>query len=203
MCRINKVIKQITPNIDSTGNAWLRNLPRLAFIRQILINAAEMNLFSDPDKDPITAKLISLQHIFKLRWVLEKRNILTIDTITYRIKPRDAIHIINGQKIQSEFIDCKLNGETSLEYLVSKYIQVKPIGSIDHLRKELNLKKIVPIILTFLNLFRQGIKTLFNPSHFFEKPVTGSQFLHVRGHGGGERGIPPSMIFKIIPSSFE
>ena len=96
----NKIIKQITPNIDSTGNAWLRNLPRLAFIREILLKASRLNLFSEAEKDPITAKLMSLQHIFKLRWILEKNNILGIDNITYRITVRDAVHIINRKKMQ-------------------------------------------------------------------------------------------------------
>ena len=62
----NKVIKQISPNIDSTGNAWLRNLPRLAFIRQILLNASKAKLFSESEKDPITAKLLNLEQISKL-----------------------------------------------------------------------------------------------------------------------------------------
>ena len=74
----NKIIKQISPNIDSTGNAWLRNLPRLAFIRQILLNAANAKLFSESEKDPITAKVADLEQISKLRWVLEHRNIIVL-----------------------------------------------------------------------------------------------------------------------------
>ena len=52
----NKIIKQITPNIDGSGSGWLRNLPRLAFIRQILENALQAKLFSDFEKDPINSK---------------------------------------------------------------------------------------------------------------------------------------------------
>jgi hypothetical protein len=99
----NKIIKQITPNIDCTGNAWLRNLPRLAFIRQILLNAVKAKLFSESEKDPIAAKLTSVEHISKLRWVLEIRNIFDIDNIAYSITPRDAIHIFNGHKIKERF----------------------------------------------------------------------------------------------------
>ena len=102
----NKVIKQISPNIDSTGNAWLRNLPRLAFIRQILLNAANAKLFSESEKDPITAKLADLEQISKLRWVLEHRNIISIDFMAYSIAVRDAIHIISGKKIENDFINC-------------------------------------------------------------------------------------------------
>ena len=42
------------------------------------------------------------------------------------------------------FIECKLRGKEALDKLVSKVISKRPIGSIDYLRKELNLKKIVP-----------------------------------------------------------
>ena len=141
----NKVIKQISPNIDSTGNAWLRNLPRLAFIRQILLNASKAKLFSESEKDPITAKLLNLEQISKLRWVLERTNILDVDTncITYR----KATHIISGLKIENNFVNCKLNGEIAMDNLVSKFVMGKPVGSIESLRKELNLKKIVPILV--------------------------------------------------------
>ena len=53
----NKIIKQITSNIDSTGTAWLRNLPRLGFIHQLLINASKAGVFSSPESDPISKKI--------------------------------------------------------------------------------------------------------------------------------------------------
>ena len=140
----NKIIKQITPNIDSSGSAWLRNLPRLAFIRQILLNAAKAKLFSESEKDPISSNLLNIEHIAKLRWVLEKRNICNIDNIQYSIKPRNAIHIFNGEKIDKSFIECYMIGSLALDKLVSKIIQYKPLGSIEYLRKQLNLKKIMP-----------------------------------------------------------
>ena len=59
---------------------------------------------------------------------------------------RDAVHIISKKKIENEFIDCKLIGERSLRNLVAKFVHSKPFGSIEHLRKELNLKKIIPIV---------------------------------------------------------
>ena len=56
---------------------------------------------------------MNIEHISKLRWVLEKRNILDIDNIAYSITSRDAIHVFSGQKIDKNFIQCKLNGKTS------------------------------------------------------------------------------------------
>ena len=141
----NKIIKQITPNIDSTGSAWLRNLPRLAFIRQILLNASKAKLFSESEKDPIAAKVTDIELIYMLRWVLESRNIIGIDYCRDSIDPRDAIHVFNDQQIDPNFIQCKVIGKQALDRLVSKFIKSKPKGSIDFLRKELNLKKIVPI----------------------------------------------------------
>ena len=77
-----------------------------------------------------------------------------IDTIisnqlwSYSITVRDAIHIISGKKIENDFINCKLNGEIALDNLVSKFIYSKPSGSIEKLRKELNLKKILIVGLS-------------------------------------------------------
>ena len=36
-------------------------------------------------------------------------------------------------------------GKASLNALVAKVVEVKPLGSIEFLRKQLNLKKIIPI----------------------------------------------------------
>ena len=118
----NKIIKQITPNIDSSGSAWLRNLPRLSFIRQILLNASKAKLFSDSEKDPIAAKVTDIELISKLRWVLESRNIFEIDFGRDLIEPRDAIHLFNGQNIDLNFIQCKNIGKRALDRLVSKFI---------------------------------------------------------------------------------
>ena len=140
----NKIIKQITPNIDSTGSAWLRNLPRLAFIRQILLNAAKAKVFSESEKDPISSKIVNIENIAKLRWVLERRNIFDIENIEFTITPREAFHIFNGQKFDQLFLECKSKGKLALDHLVSKVIEHKPPGSIDYLRKQLNLKKTMP-----------------------------------------------------------
>ena len=92
------------------------------------------------------SKLADLEQISKLRWVLEHRNIISIDFMAYSITLCDANHIISGKKIENDFINCKLNGEIALDNLVSKFIYSKPSGSIEKLRKELNLKKIVPVL---------------------------------------------------------
>ena len=86
----NKIIKQITPNIDGSGSGWLRNLPRLAFIRQILENALQAKLFSDFEKDPIKFKIPNIDHIAKLRWLLQVRNILKIDDFRFRSLSNNA-----------------------------------------------------------------------------------------------------------------
>ena len=110
-----------------------------------MLNASKAKLFSDSEKDPIAAKVTDIELISKLRWVLESRNIFEIDFGRDLIEPRDAIHLFNGQNIDLNFIQCKNIGKRALDRLVSKFIKSKPPGSIDFLRKELNLKKIVPI----------------------------------------------------------
>ena len=78
-----KIIKEITPCIDSTGITWLRNLSRLAFIRQILLNTSKAKVFSEPENDHIHKKVINIENVFKLRWVLEMRNVFDIDQIKF------------------------------------------------------------------------------------------------------------------------
>ena len=107
----------------------------------LLLNASNAKLFSESEKDPITKKCASIELISKLRWVLEIRNIFNIDDKEFSITPREAVHIFNGQKIDMNFIECKLRGKEALDKLVSKVISKRPIGSIDYLRKELNLKQ--------------------------------------------------------------
>jgi hypothetical protein len=114
----NKIIKQITPNIDSTGSAWLRNLPRLAIIRQILLNAAKAKVFSESENDPISRKLVNIENIAKIRWVLERRNIFDIDNMEFSINPKDAFHTFNGLQIERRFIECKSIGKLALDQLV-------------------------------------------------------------------------------------
>ena len=86
--------------------------------------------------------------IRKIVFVLKTTGLVDVllFNITYRIIARDATHIISRKKIENDFIDCKLIGKRSLENLVAKFVHNKPFGSIDHLRKELNVKKILPII---------------------------------------------------------
>ena len=135
----NKIIKQITPNIDSTGSAWLRNLPRLAFIRQILLNAAKAKVFSESENDPISRKLVNIENIAKIRWVLERRNIFDIDNMEFSINPKDAFHTFNGLQIERRFIECKSIGKLALDQLVSKVVEHRPKGSIEYLRKQLKI----------------------------------------------------------------
>ena len=99
---------------------------------------------SESEKDPISSKLGNIENIAKLSWVLERRNIFNIDKDEYSIASRDAFHIISKEKIQRSFIDCHMIGSSALNNLVSKMIHYKPLGSIEHLRKQLGLKKIVP-----------------------------------------------------------
>ena len=119
----NKIIKQITPNIDGSGSGWLRNLPRLAFIRQMLLNASKANLFTDIEKDQIKCKIPNIEQIVKLRWLLEKRNILNIDNIQYSMTEREAMHIINGQQIENRFLDCKLIGTNAMQEFIAKILE--------------------------------------------------------------------------------
>ena len=119
----NKIIKQITPNIDGSGSGWLRNLPRLAFIRQILQNASNANLFSETEKDPLKYKIANMEQIAKLRWVLEKRNILGIDNAQYSITEREATHVVTGQKIEQRFLECKQIGSKNMQEFVQKIIE--------------------------------------------------------------------------------
>ena len=140
----NKIIKQISPTIDSSGDAWLRNLPRLAFIRQILINASNTKLFANPENDPIHRKIVNLDNIAKLRWVLQRRNIFTVELNEFTFKQRDPLHFLTSVEIEKDFIDCYANGKCALTELVSNVVEYKPVGSIEFLRKRLNLKKIVP-----------------------------------------------------------
>ena len=62
----NKIIKQITSKIDSSGSAWLRNLPKIGFTQQILLNAQKAGLFSTPENDPISKKIINIENVSKL-----------------------------------------------------------------------------------------------------------------------------------------
>ena len=142
----NKIIKQITPNIDGSGSGWLRNLPRLAFIRQILQNASNANLFSETEKDPLKSKIPNMEQIAKLRWVLENRNLLGIDNAQYFITEREAIHVITGQIIEKRFLECKQIGLKNMKVFVRKIIECKPLGSFEWIRKEMKLKKIVPFL---------------------------------------------------------
>ena len=141
----NRFIKELSTSIDSTGNAWKRNLPRLSFTRQILLNGAKAKIFSESESDPISKKIVNITNVSKLRWVIEKRNIFEVDLIGYTIKHREAFHIFNNSKIQQSFVSCKIIGQRALNELVSKVVDNRVIGSIDFLRKQLNLKKIHPI----------------------------------------------------------
>ena len=143
----NKIIKQITPNIDGSGSGWLRNLPRLAFVRQILQNASKANLFSDIEKDPIKGKIPNIEQIAKLRWLLEKRNILNIENNEYSVTTRPAVHIITEENIEIRFLECHSIGVEIMQEFISQVIEFKPVGSFELIRKKLNLKKIVPLPL--------------------------------------------------------
>ena len=139
----NKIIKQITPNIDGSGSGWLRNLPRLAFIRQILQNASKSLLFTDVEKDPVKSKIPNIDQIAKLRWLFEKRNIFNIEE-DHAITERDAVHIISGQTIDDKFLNCKFLGAKSMQDFISKILEYNPLGSFEFIRKKLAIKKIVP-----------------------------------------------------------
>ena len=157
----NKIIKQITPNIDGSGSGWLRNLPRLAFIRQILENALQAKLFSDFEKDPIKFKIPNIDHIAKLRWLLQVRNILKIDDAQYSILTRDATHFLTEVIIDKKFLDCKSFGMQAIQDFTLKILDNKPAGSFESIRKNLNIKKLVP--------FPMKKKVLSKPSNPLSK----------------------------------
>jgi len=141
----NRFIKELMTNIDSTGNAWTQNMPRLSFTRQILLNGAKAKIFSEYENDPISKKIVNITNIRKLRWLIEKRNIFEVDLIGYTITHREAFHIFNNSKIQQSFMNCRIIGQCALNDLVSKVVDNRVIGSLDFLRKQLTLKKIHPI----------------------------------------------------------
>ena len=101
-------------------------------------------MFSNPENDPVSRKNFDIVRVSKLRWILERRNIFFIDNKGFTVKAREAIHNFNGLKIEDSFIDCLSIGKASLDRLVSLVVECKPLGSIEFLRKQLNLKKILP-----------------------------------------------------------
>ena len=144
---MNKIIKQITSNLDGSGYAWLRNLPRLSFIRQILLNGAKANVFSEAENDPISKKTVNIENVSKLRWLMEKRNVFGLDRDNFTILTRDSFHLVSKCHIQESFIQCYSIGKAAMVELVTKVVELRPRGSIDFLRKQLNIKKLVPISL--------------------------------------------------------
>ena len=144
----NKIIKQITSTIDSTGIAWLRNLPRISYISQVLLNAASLRLFSEAENDPIVYKTVNVENLAKLRWVLEKRNLFEVDLVGFTMQPRPSLHVFNHLQIGNDFIECYSIGKQALHDLVGIVVDQKLPGSIESLRKQLQLRKILPFQAT-------------------------------------------------------
>ena len=139
----NKYIKQATNNLDATGVAWQKTLPKLPFVRSILSSASHLGLFYDPEVS-VLSKLPDLNNIILFRWLFEKRNILNLDFSNFEVQKRGAVHLRTEKKLNSNFTSIVQIGLDRLNEFVDQALTKNQMGRLEDLRKELKYSKITP-----------------------------------------------------------